>query len=90
MNRGTILMHYDFLVVTYATGSRAQSQFIIRAYVKDGKRWAKFPYLAPQTRMLVVGKACGFTALPWCPERLRNPTRPNTGPNNADTQAGHQ
>ena len=54
-------MHYDFRVVAYATSSKAQTQFTIRAYLKNGKRWAKFPYLAPQTRMLVVGKVCGST-----------------------------
>jgi hypothetical protein len=28
--------------------------------VKNGKRWAKFPFLANNTRMIVVGKVCGW------------------------------
>jgi hypothetical protein len=61
MNRGATLMHYDFRVVTYTPGGKPPAQFTIRAYLKNGKRWAKFPSLAAQTRMLVVGKICGVT-----------------------------
>jgi hypothetical protein len=62
MNRGATLMHYDFRVVTSTTGSRRQPQFTVRAYLKNGRRWAKFPSLANNTRMIVVGKVCGWTS----------------------------
>jgi len=61
MNRGPTLLHYDFKVVTYSNSTRSQHPFTIRTYLKNGKRWAKFPFLAAQSRLIVVGKLCGFT-----------------------------
>jgi hypothetical protein len=62
MNRGATLMHYDFRIVAYTTSSRGQTPFIVRAFLKNGKRWAKFPFLTNNTRMIVVGKVCGWTS----------------------------
>lgn len=36
-------MHYDFRVVTSTTDSRGQAQFTVWAYLKNGRRWEKFP-----------------------------------------------
>jgi hypothetical protein len=62
MNRGPTLLHYDFRVVTYDSTTKTQAQFTIRAYLKNGKRWRNFPFLANQTRMVVSGKVCGITS----------------------------
>jgi hypothetical protein len=64
MNRGPTLLHYDLKVVTYSNSTRSQHHFTIRAYLKNGKRWAKFPFLAAQSRMIVVGRICGYTLGP--------------------------
>ncbi|KAN0066772.1 hypothetical protein V8E54_015162 [Elaphomyces granulatus] len=56
MNRGATLLHYDFRVVTYTSGPKSHNQFTIRAYLKNGKRWVKFPSLSNYTKMLVVGR----------------------------------
>ena len=62
MNRGATLLHYDFRVVTYNAATKTQAQFTVRAYLKNGRRWANFPFLRNQTRMVVIGKVCGVTS----------------------------
>ena len=56
MNRGPTLLHYDLKVVTYSNSTKSQHHFTVRVYLKNGKRWTKFPFLATQSRMVVVGR----------------------------------
>jgi hypothetical protein len=56
MNRGPTLLFYNFRFMTYNSATRTHAKFTIRAYLKNGKRWAKFPSLA---RMVVIEKV-------WC------------------------
>jgi hypothetical protein len=61
LNRGATLLHYDLQVAVYNNFTKTQATFMVRAYFKNGRRWAKFPSLIPQSRLFVVGKVCGVT-----------------------------
>jgi hypothetical protein len=85
LNEGQTFMHYDVGVTVYSTSVRAQVISFI--YFKNGKRWVKFPSLAPQTHIFVVGRLCGFTSnsninnlAVMVNDVFSLPTSPRTGP----------
>jgi hypothetical protein len=66
MNRGATLLHYDFRVVTYTSGTKSLNEFTIRACLNNGERWVKFPSLTNYAKMLVMGRVCGVTTKDTC------------------------
>ena len=61
LNDGLTLLHYDLRTTVYDASTRAQSTFLISVYLKNGKRWAKFPQLAVQSQIFVSGQIFGIT-----------------------------
>jgi len=61
LNCGPTLMNYDLHVAVYNGFAKSHTNFTVRIYFKNGRRWARFPLLAPQTHILVVGKVSGYT-----------------------------
>jgi hypothetical protein len=61
LNDGPTLLHYNLRTTVYDSSTRTHSTFMISVYLKNGKRWANFPRLAPQSQIFVTGRICGVT-----------------------------
>jgi len=60
LNDAPTLLSYPMEATVYSASTRAQITFPIRVFLKNGKRWVKFPPLNPRAAMVVIGRLCGF------------------------------
>lgn len=61
LNEGQTLLHYDLRTTVYDSSVKTQATFMVRIYFTNGKQWANFPSITPQSRVIVAGHVCGLT-----------------------------
>ncbi|RHZ44419.1 uncharacterized protein CDV56_101774 [Aspergillus thermomutatus] len=61
LNKGQTLLHYDLRTTVYDSSVKTQATFIVRIYFKNGKQWANFPSITPQSQVIVASHICSLT-----------------------------
>ncbi|KAF5855598.1 hypothetical protein ETB97_008887 [Aspergillus alliaceus] len=61
LDEGQTLLYYDLRSTVYDSSVNSQATFTVRIYFKNGRRWANFPSLTLQIRVVVAGHVCGLT-----------------------------